>query len=114
VQNRRIVSDSLGNRKKKEAETNANIVDVLKHTSDETKNCRNNQQRVEFHIALACVMPERETQGTLDRVVDDLSGLTFQEWDPSAGSDDTSTQVIRWKCSSTRANYAQRTSTSRK
>ncbi len=26
----------------------------------------------------------------LHRVADDLSGLTFQEWDPSAGSDDTS------------------------
>jgi hypothetical protein len=25
----------------------------------------------------------------LHRVADDLSGLTFQEWDPSAGSDDT-------------------------
>ncbi len=25
----------------------------------------------------------------LHRVVDDLSGLTSQEWDPSAGSDDT-------------------------
>ncbi len=29
----------------------------------------------------------------LHRVVDDLSGLTFQEWDPSAGSDDTSAPV---------------------
>jgi hypothetical protein len=29
----------------------------------------------------------------LYRVVDDLSGLTFQEWDPSAGSDDTSAPV---------------------
>jgi hypothetical protein len=27
------------------------------------------------------------------RVVDDLSGLTFQEWDPSAGTDDTSVPV---------------------
>jgi hypothetical protein len=26
----------------------------------------------------------------LHRVADDLSGLTFQEWDPSSGSDDTS------------------------
>ena len=25
----------------------------------------------------------------LYRVADDLSGLTFQEWDPSAGTDDT-------------------------
>jgi hypothetical protein len=29
----------------------------------------------------------------LHRVDDDLSGLTFQEWDPSAGSDDTSAPV---------------------
>ena len=29
----------------------------------------------------------------LYRVADDLSGLTFQEWDPSAGSDDTSAPV---------------------
>ena len=109
-----LVSDALGNRKQKEAETNAKIVDLLKHALDETKNCRNEQQRVEFHISLACVMPARETQGTnngwiarimdglhgvlvvelwLHRVADDLSGLTFQEWDPSAGTDDTSAPV---------------------
>ncbi len=29
----------------------------------------------------------------LYRVADDLSGLTFQEWDPSAGTDDTSVPV---------------------
>jgi hypothetical protein len=29
----------------------------------------------------------------LYRVADDLSGLTFQEWDPSEGSDDTSAPV---------------------
>jgi hypothetical protein len=27
------------------------------------------------------------------RVADDLSGRTFQEWDPSAGTDDTSAPV---------------------
>ena len=59
-----LVSDALGNRKQKEAETNAKIVDLLKHALDETKNCRTDQQRVEFHIALVCVMPVRETQGT--------------------------------------------------
>jgi hypothetical protein len=59
-----LVGDALGSRKQKEAETNAKIVDLLKHALDETKNCRNEQQRVEFHIALACVMPARETQGT--------------------------------------------------
>ena len=29
----------------------------------------------------------------LHRVADDLSGLTFQEWDPSAGTDDASAPV---------------------
>ena len=52
-----LVSDALGSRKQKEAETNAKIVDLFKDALDEIKNCRNEQQRVEFHIALACVMP---------------------------------------------------------
>ena len=30
----------------------------------------------------------------LHRVTDDLSGLTFQEWDPSTGTDDTSAPVL--------------------
>jgi hypothetical protein len=47
-----LVSDALGNCKQKEAETNAKIVDLLRHTLDETKNCRNEQQRVDFHIVL--------------------------------------------------------------
>ena len=59
-----LVSDSLDSRKQKEAETNAKIVDLFKDALDEIKHCRNEQQRVEFHIALACVMPARETQGT--------------------------------------------------
>ncbi len=121
-----LVSDSLASRKQKEAETNAKIVDLFKDTLDEIKHCRNEEQRVEFHIALACVMPARsmtcverkfelqdrkckweEYKGTrysdgdsdlvvelwLHRVADDVSGLTFQEWDPSAGSDDTSAPV---------------------
>jgi hypothetical protein len=29
----------------------------------------------------------------LHRVADDTSGITFQEWDPSAGTDDTSVPV---------------------
>ncbi len=43
-----LVSDALGNRKQKEAETNAKILDLLKNALDETKNCRNEQQRVEY------------------------------------------------------------------
>ena len=45
----------------------------------------------------------------LHRVADDLSGLTFQEWDPSAGSDDTSAPVTMFVNSN-----APRTSPSRK
>jgi hypothetical protein len=30
----------------------------------------------------------------LYRVADDLSGLTFQEWDPTTGTDDTSAPVV--------------------
>ena len=59
-----LVSVALTGTKHKEAHTNAKIVDLVKHSLDETKNCRNEQQRVEFHIALACVMPAREPQGT--------------------------------------------------
>ena len=49
-----LVSDALASRKQKEAETNAKIVDLFKEALDEIKNCRTEQQRVEFHIALAC------------------------------------------------------------
>jgi hypothetical protein len=59
-----LIIDSLPNRKQKETETNAKIVDLFKDSLDEIKHCWNEQQRVEFHIALACVMPARETQGT--------------------------------------------------
>ncbi len=59
-----FVRDDLGSRNQKEAETNTKIVDLLKHTLDETKNFRTDQQRVEFHIALSCVIPPWETQGT--------------------------------------------------
>jgi hypothetical protein len=47
-----LVSDSLASRKQKEAETNAKIVDLFKDALDEIKHCRNERQRVEFHIAL--------------------------------------------------------------
>ena len=46
-----LVSDVLSNRKQKEAETNTKIVDLFKDALDEIKNCRTEQQRVEFHIA---------------------------------------------------------------
>jgi hypothetical protein len=59
-----LVSDALASRKQKEADTNAKIVDLFKDALDEIKNCRTEQQRVEFHIALACVMPPREAQGS--------------------------------------------------
>ncbi len=59
-----LVSDALASRKQKEAETNAKIVDLFKEALDEIKNCRTEQQRLEFHIALACVMPPREAEGS--------------------------------------------------
>ncbi len=59
-----LVSDALASRKQKEAATNAKIVDLFKEALDEIRNCRTEQQRVEFHIALACVMPPREAQGS--------------------------------------------------
>ena len=59
-----LVSDALPSRKEKEAETNAKIVDLFKEALDEIKNCRTEQQRVELHIALACVMPPREAEGS--------------------------------------------------
>jgi hypothetical protein len=51
-----LVSDALGSRNQKEEETNTKIVDLFKDALDEIKNCRNEQQRIEFHIALTCVM----------------------------------------------------------
>jgi hypothetical protein len=51
----------------------------------------------------------------LHRVADDTSGLTFQEWDPSVGTDDTSVLFeLTSISSSTRASCAPRTSPSRK
>jgi hypothetical protein len=59
-----LVSDALASRKQNEAKTNAKIVDLFKEAFDEIKNCRTEQQRVEFHITLACVMPPREAEGS--------------------------------------------------
>ena len=42
-----LVCVALAGTKHKEAETNAKIVDLVKHALDETQNCRNEQQRVE-------------------------------------------------------------------
>jgi hypothetical protein len=57
-----LVRDALTNRTQKQAKTNVKIVDRFKEALDEIKNCRTDQQRVEFHIALDCVMPPREAQ----------------------------------------------------
>jgi hypothetical protein len=80
-----LVSDALASRKQKEAETNDKIVDLFKDAFDEIKNCRTEQQRVEFHIALTCVMSHR--------VDEDVSGLTFEEWDPSVDTDTSGAPV---------------------
>jgi hypothetical protein len=39
-----VVSDALGNRKQIETETNTKILDLLKHTMDETKHCRDDNR----------------------------------------------------------------------
>ena len=44
----------------RETETNAKIVMLMKTGLAETKHCRNEQQRQEFHIGLSYVMPPRE------------------------------------------------------
>ena len=44
----------------READTNAKIVMLMKAALAETKHCRNEQQRQEFHIGLSYVMPPRE------------------------------------------------------
>ena len=76
-----LVSVALAGTKYKEAETNAKIVDLVKHTLDKTKNCRNEQQRVEFHIALDCIIPTRETLGTdngwITRICDRSTTILF-------------------------------------
>jgi len=45
---------------KRETETNAKIVMLMKAGLAETKHCRNEQHRQEFHIGLSYVMPPRE------------------------------------------------------
>jgi hypothetical protein len=104
-----LVSDSPASRKQKEAETNAKIVDLFKDALDEIKHCRNEQQRVEFHIALACVMSARETQGTnngwITRICDRLAlkrGMVVDRMRPKNGG------------KRNRASCAPRTSPSRK
>jgi len=57
-----LVSDAPASRKQNEAETNVKIVDLFKDELDEIKNCRTEQQGVEFHIALVRVMSPREEQ----------------------------------------------------
>jgi hypothetical protein len=64
-----LVSDALTSRKQKEAETNAKIVDLFKDALDEIKNYRTEQQKVEFHIALACVIPTPVDQISWCKVV---------------------------------------------
>ena len=55
----------------KEKETNAHIVDRFKEALHELKRCRNEQQRIEYHIALGLVMPPRDS-GLISRVCERL------------------------------------------
>ena len=52
----------------READTNAKIVDLLEQGLAETKHCRSEQQRQEFHIGLGYVMPPRLAQGWYARI----------------------------------------------
>jgi len=52
----------------REAETNAKIVDLLEQGLAETKHCRSEQQRQEFHIGLGYVMPPRLAHGWYARI----------------------------------------------
>ena len=60
----------------REAETNAKIVMLMKAGLAETKHCRNEQQRQEFHIGLSYVMPpregERSSTGWIRRICEQL------------------------------------------
>ena len=55
----------------REKETNAHIVSRFKEALHVLKRCRNEQQRIEYHIALGLVMPPRDS-GLIRRVCDRL------------------------------------------
>jgi hypothetical protein len=82
-----LVSDALGSRKQKEVETNAKIVDLLK----QARTWRDEElpDGTRYSDGDSSLVVEL----WLHRVDDDLSGPTFQEWDPLVGTDDTSTPV---------------------
>ena len=62
----------------READTNAKIVMLMKAALAETKHCRNEQQRQEFHIGLSYVMPpregERSSKGWIRRICETHHG----------------------------------------
>jgi hypothetical protein len=62
-----LVAQRLGAQDRWEAETNAYIADRAKAALQTLKWCRTEQQRVEYHIALAVVAP-RPCDSMLDRV----------------------------------------------
>jgi predicted ribosome quality control (RQC) complex YloA/Tae2 family protein len=61
-----LVSDALAICKQKEVETKTKIVDLFKDTFDEIKNCRTEQQRVEFHIARSSSWAPASSRSTRD------------------------------------------------
>jgi hypothetical protein len=54
---------------KREVETNAKIVMLMKAGLSETKHCRTEQQRQEFHIGLSYVMPPRDEARSKDGMI---------------------------------------------
>ena len=67
----RIINELPATEGIKEAETNAKIVELFKEALAETKRCRNEQQRIEYHIALGLVMPPRDL-GWIRRICERL------------------------------------------
>ena len=55
----------------REVETNAKMVDLLKDAVTQMKRPLNDQQRIEYHIALGLVMPPRDS-GWISRICDRL------------------------------------------
>jgi hypothetical protein len=72
----------------READTNAKIVMLMKAGLAETKHCRNEQQRQEFHIGLSYVMPPREGERSSKGWIQRLKKLPLKvgDWVLSHGN----------------------------
>ena len=79
----------------KEAETNAEIVDMLKAGLDETKIHRTEQQRIEYNIRLGYIMPLLVEEGDAPEWIDEFARVS----DPTNMVQDAALQIrlqITW------------------